>query len=57
MHCRPRNIIILSLIFMFTHASLQAQQVRVKAGVDRTTILIGEQLKLNLEATVPAGTN
>ncbi|HYC27739.1 MAG TPA: hypothetical protein VEB42_02970, partial [Chitinophagaceae bacterium] len=30
---------------------------RVKAGVDKTTILIGEQLKLNLEATVPAGTS
>lgn len=29
----------------------------MKAGVDRTTILIGEQLKLNLEATVPAGTS
>ena len=41
---------------MITHASLQAQ-VRVKASVDRTTILIGEPIKLNLEAWVPSGTN
>lgn len=56
MHCRPGNIFILFVLFMFTHATLLAQQVHVKANVDRTTILIGEQLKLNLEATVPAGT-
>jgi hypothetical protein len=42
---------------MCVHAGLQAQQVRVKAAVDRTTILIGEQIKLNLEAAVPAGMN
>lgn len=41
---------------MITHASLQAQ-VRVKASVDRTTILIGEPIKLNLEAWVPGGTS
>lgn len=37
-------------------ASLLAQQQpAVKAGVDKTTILIGEPIKLNLEATVPTG--
>jgi hypothetical protein len=56
MHCRPRDIIILFTLFMFMHASLQAQQVNVKASVDRTTILIGEQIKLNLEAMMPVGT-
>jgi hypothetical protein len=42
---------------MLMHVNLRAQQVRVKAGVDKTTILIGEPVKLNLEATIPAGTN
>lgn len=55
-HCRPRDIIILFTLLLLTHASVHAQ-VRVKASVDRTTILIGEPIKLNLEAAVPFGTN
>ena len=61
MQCRPRDIIIPFTLFILMHvamaASAQAPQVTVKAGVDRTTILIGEPIKLNLEATVPNGTN
>lgn len=59
MHCRPRDIIILFTLSLLAHAGLRAQQQqpRVKASVDRTTILIGEPIKLNLEAWVPAGTN
>lgn len=57
MHCRLRDIFILFTLFMLLHASLHAQQVRVKATVDKTTILIGEPIKLNLEAWVPTGTN
>jgi len=59
MHCRTRNIIVLTLC-MLMHVALHAQQqqqVNVKATVDRTTILIGEPIKLNLEATVPTGTS
>src|SRR5215212_4788891 len=56
MHCRPRDIIILLIISACISATLQAQQVNVKATVDRTTILIGEPIKLNLEASVPTGT-
>lgn len=44
---------------MLPAIGLQAQppqQLVVKAGVDRTTILIGEPIKLNLEATIPTGT-
>lgn len=55
-HCRPRDIIILFTLLLFINADLHAQ-VRVKASVDRTTILIGEPIKLNLEAWVPTGTN
>lgn len=36
-------------------AQAPQQQPVVKAGVDKTTILIGEPIKLNLEATVPTG--
>lgn len=57
MHCRPRDIIILFTLLLFAHAGLHAQQVRVKASVDRTTILIGEPIKLNLEAWIPTGTS
>jgi hypothetical protein len=59
MHCRPRDIIILFTLLLLAHAGLHAQQqqVRVKASVDRTTILIGEPIKLNLEAWVPSGTS
>jgi hypothetical protein len=39
------------------NARLLAQQVSVKATVDRTTILIGEPVKLTLEAALPTGTN
>lgn len=54
MHCRLRDIIILlTLCACLTTAA--SAQVTVKATVDRTTILIGEPIKLNLEATVPNG--
>ncbi|HEY0678792.1 MAG TPA: BatD family protein, partial [Chitinophagaceae bacterium] len=56
MHCRSRDIIIPLTLLLFTNASLLAQ-VSVKATVDRTTILIGEPIKLNLEASVPVGTS
>ena len=56
MHCRPRDIIILLTLCTCLNQTLQAQQVSVKATVDRTTILIGEPIKLNLEASVPTGT-
>jgi hypothetical protein len=59
MHCRLRDIILLIILFMLPAIGLQAQppqQLVVKAGVDRTTILIGEPIKLNLEATIPTGT-
>ncbi|HYF33438.1 MAG TPA: hypothetical protein VD993_20075 [Chitinophagaceae bacterium] len=56
MHCRPSNIIIPLIVFILLNASLQAQQVEVKATVDRTTILIGEPIKLKLEANVLANT-
>jgi hypothetical protein len=56
MHCRSRNIIIPFTLFMLMHVTSHAQQVTVKAGVDRTTIFIGEPIKLNLEATVTNGT-
>lgn len=56
MHCRPRDIIAPFILFMLMHGAVQAQQITVKAGVDRTTILIGEPIKLNLEASVPSGT-
>jgi hypothetical protein len=59
MHCRLRDITILCTLLLLATASLQAQpqqQPVVKAGVDRTTILIGEPIKLNLEATIPTGT-
>lgn len=59
MHCRLRDIIILCTLIMLPVVSLLAQtpqQPVVKAGVDRTTILIGEPIKLNLEATIPTGT-
>jgi len=57
MHCRTRNIITLVTLCVLLHAGLHAQQVNVKATVDRTTILIGEPIRLNLEATVPTGTS
>lgn len=57
MDCRLKNIFILFMLFTCLHTSMQAQQVRVKAAVDRTTILIGEPVKLDLEATLPAGTS
>ena len=57
MHFKPRDIIIPFTLFMLMHATSQAQQVTVKAGVDRTTIFIGEPIKLNLEAMVPNGTS
>lgn len=52
---------VLIALLMLPAASLlaqppQQQQPVVKAGVDRTTILIGEPIKLNLEATIPTGT-
>lgn len=57
MHCRPRDIIILLTLFLLPALCLaQPPQPTVKAGVDRTTILIGEPIKLNLEATIPEGT-
>lgn len=59
MHCRLRDIIILFTLFMLPAVNLHAQppqQPVVKAGVDRTTILIGEPIKLSLEATIPTGT-
>ncbi len=55
MHCRPRDIIILLTLFMIVHTGAQSQQVSVKAAVDKTTILIGEPIKLDLKATVPTG--
>lgn len=55
-HCRPRDIIILFTLLLLVQWDVYAQ-VRVKASVDRTTILIGEPIKLNLEAWVPTGTS
>lgn len=56
MHCRPLNIIVPLTLFMLMHVNLHAQQVTAKVTVDRTTILIGEPIKLSLEASVPVGT-
>ncbi|MGB8195222.1 MAG: hypothetical protein WCF67_25015, partial [Chitinophagaceae bacterium] len=57
MRCRLQDIIILLTLFILMNANVQAQQPAAKASVDRTTILIGEPIKLNLEANIPAGSS
>jgi hypothetical protein len=57
MQSRSLNIIVLLVLCLFMHASVAAQQLKAKATVDKTTILIGEPIKLQLEATVPLGTS
>ena len=53
-----RNRIHIILILSLCLLSLNARtQVRAKASVDRTTILVGEPIKLKIEATVPATAN
>ncbi len=54
MNRRSKHICIL-LFFSFFY-SISYSQVTVKAMVDRTTILVGEPIKVNLEAVVAPGT-
>lgn len=56
MHCRPKDIILFLTLFLLISAGVQAQQPSAKASVDRTTILIGEPIKLNFEVSIPSGT-
>lgn len=46
-------LIVLNCTFLFS----LAQQVSVRASVDRNEILIGEPIRLQLEASLPAGTD
>lgn len=54
MKLRIRNILLL-VLFSGSIFSLNAQQVTVKASIDSTHILIGDQLKLLLEIEKPKG--
>ncbi|MGE5393222.1 MAG: hypothetical protein ACM3P1_00685 [Candidatus Saccharibacteria bacterium] len=46
--------VILNLLFFGSFQMLEAQQVKVKASIDSTHMLIGDQIKLNLEIEKPA---
>lgn len=48
---RRTSILLLALLWMAGHSL--GQSVSVKARVDKTTILIGERLQLELEASIP----
>ena len=46
--------VILNLLFLGSFQLLEAQQVKVKASIDSTHMLIGDQIKLNLEIEKPS---
>lgn len=46
--------VILNWLFLGSFQMLEAQQVKVKASIDSTHMLIGDQIKLNLEIEKPA---
>lgn len=46
--------VILNLLFLGNYQLLIAQQVKVKASIDSTHMLIGDQIKLNLEIEKPS---
>jgi hypothetical protein len=46
------HIITITLLFIFPQAIFA--QIKARSTVDRTTILVGEPIKLTLDATVPA---
>lgn len=46
--------VILNLLFLGSFQFLEAQQVKVKASIDSTHMLIGDQIKLNLEIEKPS---
>ena len=50
---RQLNIIAISFFCLVAFPSIA--QVKVKASVDRTTILVGEPIKFTLQATAPKG--
>lgn len=51
------KLFLLYISFLFSAFATMAQDIVVKATIDRDNILIGEPIQLQLEASVPAGAN
>lgn len=49
------KLFLLYILFLFSAFTTMAQDVAVKATIDKNKILIGEPIELQLEASIPAG--